>query len=207
MLDQTIGSWLDEVASAAPAPGGGAVAALNAAVGAALISMVCNLTIGNPRYAEYEEHMRAALASATELRARAVELAAADAVAFGAVSDAYGLPKDSDTEKVARTAAIQAALVGAAEVPLRAAATAAAIIELAERIRAEANRNVVSDVAVAAASARAALDGAVVNVEVNLGLMKDEARRDALRAELAGYAAVGPAADRIVAAVREGLAR
>jgi formiminotetrahydrofolate cyclodeaminase len=207
VLDQTIGSWLDEVASSAPAPGGGAVAALNAAVGAALVSMVCNLTIGNPRYAEHEERMRAALASATDLRARAVELAAEDAAAFGAVSDAYGLPRDTDADKAVRTAAIQAALVGAAEVPLRTAAVAAAVIELAGEIREGSNTNVVSDVAVAASSARAALDGAVVNVEVNLGLMKDAGRRDALRAELARYAAAAPVADLIVAAVREGLAR
>lgn len=205
MLDQTVGSWLDEVASAAPAPGGGAVAALNAAVGAALVSMVCNLTIGKPRYAAYEPLMLQALSEATDLRNRAVELAAEDARAFGAVSEAYGLPRDTDAEKAARTDAIQEALVVAADVPLRTAGVAAAIIELADRIMPGANVNVLSDVAVAAASARAALSSAAINVEVNLGLMKDAARRDALRGALATHLAAVAEADRIVAAVRTGL--
>ncbi len=205
MLDQTVGSWLDEVASSAPAPGGGAVAALNAAVGAALVSMVCNLTIGKPRYAAHEQLMRAALTEATQLRARAVQLAAADAEAFGAVSEAYGLPKETDAEKAARTDAIQQALVTAADVPLRTAEVAATIIDLAGRIMHGANVNVLSDVAVAAASARAALDSAAINVEVNLGLMKDAERRDGLHKALTTHLAATAEADRIVAAVRESL--
>jgi formiminotetrahydrofolate cyclodeaminase len=206
VLDQTVGSWLDELASAAPAPGGGAAAAVNAAVGAALVSMVCNLTIGKPRHADHEPLMREALESATELRAQAIGLADADAAAFSAVIDAYRLPKDSDADKAVRAGAIQAALIGAVEVPLRTAAVAAAIIDLAGRIMDGANPNVLSDVAVAAASARAALDAAVVNVEVNLGAMKDAARRGAIRTELDKHVAAAAAADGIVTAVRERIA-
>jgi formiminotetrahydrofolate cyclodeaminase len=203
VLDQTVGSWLDDLASDAPAPGGGAAAAMNAAMGAALVAMVCNLTIGKPRYAEHEPLMREALASATELRAQAVQLAADDAAAFGAVSDAYRLPKDSDADKAARTEAIQAALIGAADVPLRTAAVASTIIDLAARILDGANVNVISDVAVAAASARTALDAAAINVEINLGAMKDAARRDVLRAELDKHTNAAATAGRIVTAVRE----
>ena len=203
MLDQTVGSWLEDLASDAPAPGGGAAAAMNAAIGAALVSMVCNLTIGKPRYVQHEPMMREALTSATELRAQAVQLAADDAAAFGAVTDAYKLPKDTDADKAARTEAIQAALVGAADVPLRTAAVAASVIDLAGRIMDGANVNVLSDVAVAAASARAALDAAVINVEINLGAMKDPARVDALRAELDKHTAAITTAAAIVAAVRE----
>jgi len=203
VLDQPVGAWLEDLASDAPAPGGGAAAAMNAAVGAALVAMVCNLTIGKPRYAEHEPLMRQTLASATELGAQAVQLAADDAAAFGAVTDAYKLPKDTDAEKAARTEAIQAALIGAADVPLQTAAVAAAIIDLAGRIMDGANVNALSDVAVAAASARAALDAAVINVEINLGVMKDAARRDALRAELDKHTAAADTADAIVTTVRE----
>jgi formiminotetrahydrofolate cyclodeaminase len=195
------------MASAAPAPGGGAAAAMNAAVGAALVAMVCNLTIGKPRYAEHEPLMRQALASATELRAQAVQLAAADAAAFSAVTDAYKLPKDTDAEKAARTQAIQAALVDAAGVPLRTATVAAAIINLAGQIMDRANANVISDVAVAAASARAALDAAVINVEINLAAMKDAARRDTLRAELGKHTSAAALAEGIVTTVRERINR
>jgi formiminotetrahydrofolate cyclodeaminase len=180
---------------------------MNAAVGAALVAMVCNLTIGRPRYADHEPLMREALAAATELRAQAVQLAAADAAAFSAVTKAYKMPKDTEADKVARTVAIQAALVGAADVPLRTAAVAADIIGLAGGVLDGANVNVVSDVAVAASSARAALDSAVINVEINLGAMKDAARQDALRVELDKHAAAAKAADAIVAAVRERINR
>lgn len=168
-----------------------------AAVGAALVAMVCNLTIGKPRYAEHDELMRAALEAAGELRARAVGLAEQDAVAFGKVSEAYKLPGPD------KAAAIQEALAGAADVPMRTAALAAEIIGLAGRVLGGANVNVISDVAVAASAARAALDAAVINVEVNIAAMADGSRQVALRAELARHLPAGPIADSIVAAVRE----
>ena len=119
--DQTIAKWLEALASPAPAPGGGAAAALNAAIGAALIEMACNLTIGRPGYAQQEAGMRAALAEAAKLRSRALHLAAADVEAFGAVSEAYKLPKETDEQRQARTRQIQRTLVGATEVPLNTA--------------------------------------------------------------------------------------
>ncbi len=203
VLEQEIGSWLDELASAAPAPGGGAGAAMLAAVGAALVAMVCNLTIGKPRYAEHDELMRAALAVAEELRGRAALLAAEDAVAFSAVSEAYRLPGHTEEDKAAKAAAVQAALVGAADVPMRTAAVAAQVIDLAGRVLAGANVNVISDVAVAASAARAALDAAAINVEVNIAAMRDDGRRMALRTELGQHLLAGPVADSVVAAVRE----
>jgi formiminotetrahydrofolate cyclodeaminase len=202
VLDQEIGAWLEELASAAPAPGGGAAAAMLAAVGAGLVEMVCNLTIGKPRYAEHEEVMRAALMTASELRLSAGQLAAEDAVAFGAVSAAYRLPKETPQDKAARAQEIQAALVDAADVPLRVAAVAAELIGLADRILAGANVNVISDVAVAASAGRAALDSAVINVEINLSAMSDASARAVLRGELDRLAPASAVADRVVAAVR-----
>ncbi|GAA3434702.1 cyclodeaminase/cyclohydrolase family protein [Kutzneria kofuensis] len=185
MREQTIGGWLDELASGAPAPGGGAVAAMHAAMAAGLVSMVCELTVGRPKYAEHEPTMREVLALAGERRQAAVELAEADAEAFTAVTAAYRLPKATDEEKAARTAAIQEALVKAADVPLRTAALAGEVLELARRIRPGANVNVLSDVAVAAVSARAAMQAAAVNVAVNRASMTDVVARARLEAELA----------------------
>ena len=207
MLDQTIGSWLDDLASGAPAPGGGAGAAMNAAVAACLVAMVCNLTIGKPRYAAHEAVMIEALARATDLRAEAVRLAGEDAAAFGAVAAAYQMPKATETETAARTAAIQDALAGAARVPLKITAVAAEIIEVAGRILEGANVNVISDIGVAAASARAALAGAVLNVEVNVAAMKDENARRSLRDQLGTFDGTSAAADQLVTAVGERISR
>jgi formiminotetrahydrofolate cyclodeaminase len=200
--DQTVGGWLDELASSAPAPGGGAAGALSAATAAALVEMVCSLSEGKPAAAGHEETLRTAHARATELRARALDLAGEDAAVFTAVIEAYRLPKSDDTEKAARTRAIQAALAGAARVPLDTAGVAAEVVRLAGRVLDGANPNVLSDVAVAAAAARAALDASVVNVEVNLAMIKDAAARDELAGALAPLAD-GPRAeaDRLVAAV------
>ncbi|MET8544271.1 cyclodeaminase/cyclohydrolase family protein [Kitasatospora sp. NPDC004799] len=207
MQTQPVGGWLDDLASGSSTPGGGAAAAMNAAVGAALISMVCNLTIGRPKYAAYEAELTAALKNAEELRGKALELAADDAVAFAAVIAAYQLPKGTDADKRARTAAIQTALVGAAEVPLRTAELAAEVVRLSRAVLPGANVNVVSDVAVAASSARAALDAAVVNVEVNLAALTDEEQRAALRGRLAAPLAAAAEADAVVAEVRERIAK
>lgn len=203
MRDQGIGDWLEELASAAPAPGGGAAAALNAATGAALVSMVCNLTIGKPKYAAFEATMTKALARADELRREAIRLAEADAEAFAAVAEAYGLPKATDEEKRVRRAAIQRGLVTAADVPLRTAALAAEVIALSGEISPGANVNVLSDVAVAAAGAQAALRGAKINVEINLAAMTDPALRDELAAKLATHLTAIDTADEIQASVTE----
>jgi formiminotetrahydrofolate cyclodeaminase len=203
---QTIGTWLTELASGAPAPGGGAAAAMQAAMGAALVGMVCNLTIGKPRYAAHEPTMSAARDRGAELRREAVELAEADATAFAAVADAYRLPRQTDQARAARGQAVQQALLGATVVPLRTAEVAAAVIELVGRVVAGANAAVLSDVAVAAAAARGALDSATVNVEINLAALADPARREELAARLAGPQAARAEADRIVTEVRARIA-
>ncbi|MFI9388657.1 cyclodeaminase/cyclohydrolase family protein [Kutzneria sp. NPDC052558] len=202
MREQTIGSWLGELASAEPAPGGGAVAAMHAAMAAGLVSMVCELTVGRPKYAEHEATMREVLKEAAERREEAVGLAEEDAKAFKGVTDAYKLPKGTDEEKASRTKAIQEALVEAAEVPLRTAALAAGILELAKRIRPGANVNVLSDVAVAAVSARAALQAAAVNVAVNRASMTDVVARARLEAELARIGDEVAAAEKFIKEIR-----
>jgi formiminotetrahydrofolate cyclodeaminase len=166
--------------------------------------MVCNLTIGKPRYVAHQETMTAVLARATELRAQALWLAEEDARAFAAVAAAYRLPKETDDDRRARTGAIQAALVEAAGVPLRTAEVSAEIIALARRILDGANVNVISDVAVAASLARAALEAAVVNVEVNLASLG--AGDQGIGTELATHTAALAEAGAIVRDVRERIA-
>jgi formiminotetrahydrofolate cyclodeaminase len=205
-MGQTLDGWLTELASEAPAPGGGAAAAINAAVGAALVSMVCRLTIGKPRYAEHEATMTAALREADELRAEALRLADDDAEAFAAVARAYQLPRHDDAATAERGAAIQAALLGAAAVPLATAGLTAAIVGLVERTLDGANVNVISDLAVAAASARAAWDAAAINVEVNLAGLRDPDDRARLAAELDRSRGVPARAEAAIATVRARIA-
>jgi methenyltetrahydrofolate cyclohydrolase len=171
-------------------------------VGAGLVEMVCNLTIGKPRYAEHDELMRGSRALATEIRTQALDLAEHDALAFTVVTAAYKLPKDTDEDKARRTRTIQSALAGAAAVPLRVAVLATEVIGLADRIMAGANVNVISDVAVAASASRAALDAAAINVEINLAAISDPAERAALREKLDQLLPAIGVADRVVTAVR-----
>jgi formiminotetrahydrofolate cyclodeaminase len=202
----TIDVWLDQLASSAPAPGGGAAAAMSAATGAALVEMVCNLTIGKPKFAAHEATMTAALARATDLRKQALQLADDDARAFAAVAGAYRLPKDTEEAQRERSAAIQAALVEAADVPLRTAVLAAEVIGLAERILDGANPNVLGDVAVAASAARSALESAEVNVAANIASMTDAGQRDRFAARLAGASPAAGRAEAVLRAVRERIA-
>jgi len=203
MRDQTIGEWLDALGSSAPTPGGGSAAALLAAIGAGLVEMVANLTIGKARYAAVEPLMVQARDEAVRLRVAALQAAADDERAFDAVAAAYRIPKGD----AGRGDAIQTATAAAARPPLRTAELAAAVIVLAERIRDGANVNVLSDVAVAASSARAALESAAINVQVNVAALRDRAVGDALAAELAVHTAAADIATDTIARVRNELAR
>jgi methenyltetrahydrofolate cyclohydrolase len=204
MRDDTIAGFLGQLAARVPAPGGGAAAALQAAQAAALLGMVARYSDG-PRYdAQVTGRVRA---SADEIMDEALTLAQADADAFGAVASAYRLPKGTAEEQAARSAAIAAALAGAARPPADVLAAARRLTGLAEDLLPNANRNVISDVAAAAEAARAAAVTAQVNIEVNLRGIKDPAMRDELKATAATADDVTAQADRVVAAVREEIGR
>lgn len=200
--DETIGDFLDRLADRVPVPGGGAAAALSAAQGAALLGMVARYTTGE-RYAESQPTIGRIITEADELRTLALRLAEADADAFGAVADAYQLPKATEEEQAARSAAIGEALVNAAWPPAQVISLAGMIVDLAEALAEIGNRNVVSDVAAAAEAGRAAASAARVNVEINLAGLTDE------QASLEMIAAAGKAddiivrADQVTAAVRK----
>ena len=173
MFDARMSDWLGQLADRTPAPGGGAVAALCAASAAALLEMVANYTTGK-KWVDREDAMKAIVAEVAELRAQAAELAVADAAAFGAVGEAYALPKATDEEKAARSAAIQQATLGAAQPPVQTGRLALRLVDIADGMVDPANPNVLSDVGVAAATARAALSGSITNITVNAALLTDD---------------------------------
>lgn len=144
-----------------------------AASSAALLGMVANYTTG-PKYADREQRMKEVVAELAELRAAAVTLADEDAEAFASVNAAYKLPRSTPAEKTARTAAIQSALVTAAAPPTKVGELAAQLVTLAWELAEHGNINVISDVAVASATARAALESAVINIDINRFKIRDD---------------------------------
>jgi methenyltetrahydrofolate cyclohydrolase len=202
MESESIGAWLEALASSAPAPGGGGAAALQVAIGAALVEMVCNLTVGRPAHAEHEDAVKGILAEAGELRANGLELVDEDATAFEAVIAAYRMPKGTDADATARDEAIESALVDAAEVARSCAAAAARVIELAEQIVPIGNPNVISDAAAGAGAARAALQTSLLNIDANVASLRDVAIRERLTSYAAHVAQFLARADPVVDSVR-----
>ncbi|MDL1897024.1 cyclodeaminase/cyclohydrolase family protein [Anaerolineae bacterium CFX7] len=180
----TLEQFHDELASASPAPGGGSAAAMAGALGAALVAMVARLTIGRKNYQEVNAEFENLLPRADALRAELLQLMVHDADAYRRVMDAYQLPKDTDAAKTARADAIQSALQHAANVPLRVAQACAEILEMAQRAAARGNKNAASDAGAGALMAEAGLRAALLNVEINLGLIQDERFVARLRAEI-----------------------
>ena len=167
--------FLTELASAAPAPGGGGGAAMAGALAAALASMVANLTIGKEKFADREPEFKELLEQAEAERVRLLTLVDEDAAVFNSFMICYKLPKTTDEEKAARTAAIRAAAKQAATVPLNIARSSFAVLKLADRLVVSGNPGVITDGACSGLLARAALRCAEYNVRINLGLTKDEA--------------------------------
>jgi formiminotetrahydrofolate cyclodeaminase len=182
----TVQDFVEQLASASPTPGGGSASALAGAMAAAMVEMAANLTIGREKFRDVEEEMKVILGRAGELRDMMLAAVDEDTDAYGEVGAAYKLPKDSDAEKAARTAAIQEALKGATEVPLRVAKAAMETYQLAQLAMEKANPNVASDARVALLLAEAAREGARANVDINLGMIKDEQFLARMRDELTG---------------------
>ena len=182
--DYSIQKFLDELAGSSSTPGGGSAAAVMGAMGAALVSMVCNLTIGKKNYAEVEADMREVLGQSENLRMRLTGMINDDVAAFNQVMAAYGMPKNSDEEKARRTAAIQEALKHATQVPLSCAKVCFEVMKLAKRAAEKGNVNVVSDAGVAVLAVCAALKSAALNVYVNTAAIKDQAFNAQKLAEL-----------------------
>ncbi len=182
--DQTVQQFIDELASPSPAPGGGTAAALSGALSAALISMVCQLTIGRKNYENVSAELEAILARAQARRRTLIELMEADAAAYDAVIATYKLPKETEQDKAARTAATQEALKRAAEVPFQIAGACADLLDMVLPVAAKGNKNAASDAGSAALLAEAGLRAALLNVQINLSAIKDEAYVQGMRARI-----------------------
>lgn len=168
IAELTVRDLTARLASRAPVPGGGSASALSGALGAALVEMVCELTVGRPEYEEVDPVARQIGAAAGELRASLLTAAEEDAAAYLAVVAARRMPRDSDADRAARKAAVGEASVAATEVPLRIARLAAEVLDLAAGIAPIGNRNAASDAGVAALLAATAVRGASLNVTINL---------------------------------------
>jgi formiminotetrahydrofolate cyclodeaminase len=168
-------AFLDELASAAPTPGGGGAAAVMGAMGAALVSMVAHLTVGKKGYEAREPDARALLAESQALRDRLMPMVADDATAFNSLMAAYRMPKSTDDERAERSDAIQAGLRAATLAPLHCARAAALGIS---------HPSVISDVGVAVQASLAALRSAALNVQINVPQLKDLAFAQQTQAEV-----------------------
>lgn len=171
--NSSIGTFLADLSSERPTPGGGGAAAVCGAIGAALVSMVANLTIGKKNYEAVWEDLEAIRTKAEMLRAELTHAIDEDVVAFNAVMGAYGLPRATDDEKVKRTEAIQAALKNATLAPLRAVKACFEVIRLSADVADKGNINVISDAGVAVLAANAGLRSAALNVFINAKAIKD----------------------------------
>ena len=173
MREHSIDQFLDDLASGSPTPGGGSAAAIMGAMGAALVSMVCNVSFGKKGCEAAEPELRNMLVKSEELRRRLAAMVAEDIAAFDSLMAAYKLAKSSDEEKARRAETIQACLERATEVPLECARACSRVVAMARRAADLGYKHVISDVGVGVAAADAALRSAALNVFINAPALKD----------------------------------
>lgn len=174
LVDQNLSAFAASLAERTPTPGGGSMAAFLAASGAALVAMACRFTSGD-KFAAVQAEASAAAESLDRLRQAALELVDRDARAYDAVTAALSMPKSTDAEKAARSAAMQQALRGALEVPFETLELAVRGLELAAPLAAKVNPNLASDCGVGARCLATAAEGAFLNVRINARSIKDAA--------------------------------
>ncbi len=173
-LNQPLKSFIDNTAKGTPTPGGGSVAALVGSLGAALLCMVGNFTVGKPKYKSVEKDVKEILAEADKLKESLFVLIREDMEAYEKFSRASQMPKDTPLMREKRKQVLQKTLKEAAEVPWRISQASLQVIELAEKLLPKGNPNLITDVGVGVLLAEAALKSAVLNVKINLSFIKDE---------------------------------
>ncbi len=175
LTNLTVSEFLHETASKSPAPGGGSAAAFAAALGSALLSMACRLTIGKKKYSGVQSEIEFVLKKSESLLEQCTAAIDEDTRAFNAVMDAFALPKETEELKILRTAAVQEAMKYAALVPLKLMELCSEGIGLSGILLEKGNQNSLSDIGVAALMFKAACEGAALNVAVNLSTLDDAA--------------------------------
>ena len=202
LADLKVTEFIDLLASDAPAPGGGSAAALEGAIGAALTAMVCGLTKGKKKFAEFNDLAVETEVKALALKDRFVDVMDRDTEAFNVVSAAFGMPKETDEEKAARSAAIQKGLEGCTATPFEMMEIALETLELTDSILGKSNDSAASDLGVSALSLRAAIQGAWLNVLINIGSLKNKELAEDYRVKGEALLAKAlPLADKIYAEV------
>ena len=185
----TIKSYVQAGSAGAPTPGGGSIAACAGALGMSMACMAANFTVGRKKYKDVEEEVRTQLGVCLKMRDELLALIDEDVKAYGSVSAAYSMANGTDEEKAARKAAIQEALVIAMDAPLRVVRACREALRATAKLADIANKNLISDVGVAALLAEAALRAGKLNVEINLKFLKDEALAETTRKEIIEAAA------------------
>lgn len=172
--EETLGNYTGALASKAATPGGGAAAALSAAQGVALVSMVCNLTVGKEKFKEHEELNQEALAKAASLEKECLAMMDKDAVAFADMVAVYKMPKTTEEEKKAWEVAKEQALITCIAPPLELMEIATEGLALVKMVLGKSNENAVSDLGAAASLLQSALECSWLNVVINLKDIKDQ---------------------------------
>ena len=174
LTEMTVSAFTDVMASEAPAPGGGSAAALEGAQGAALAAMVCALTLGKKKYADVQELAQAGQSRMDGLKEQFVAMIDKDTEAFNAVSAVFSMPKDTDEEKAARKDAMQTALKGCTVTPCQTMELCLEALETVKGLVGRTNASAASDLGVSALSLKAAVQGAWLNVLINIGGIQDQ---------------------------------
>lgn len=211
-LEEPLRSYCDALASGRPTPGGGSAAAVVGALGSALNSMVANFTVGREKFAAVEPEVRALLERSERLRAELQRLTQADTEAYGRVAAAQKLPRDTEEQKAARSAAMQEALKAAAQVPMATLQACHEVLKIAAELVEKGNPNLITDVGVAARFALAAMECATLNAEINLIHIKDRAYVDSCSGTMKPLVAEGERLGqqvwhRVIQHVRQGVNR
>lgn len=204
LVDLTVRGFAEETSRESPAPGGGSISAYMGALGASLGAMVANLSSHKQGWDNRCEEFSAWAEKGEELNYELLHLVDEDTAAFNRIMDAFSLPKKTDEEKAARSAAIQEATLYATEVPLRTMRTSYKVFDLVEAMAAEGNPNSVSDAGVGALSARSAVMGAFLNVKINAAGLKDRKKAESLIAEAAQIAESAVKREKEILAVVDG---
>jgi len=181
--DMTCNEFVDKLASKDAVPGGGGAAALVGAMGTALNSMVCNLTTGKKKYAEFEEDIQRILKKAQDLQRDLMKMIDEDAENFLPLSKAYGMPKDTEEERRLKEETLEKALKQACQVPVNIVKTCFEAIKLHEELVEKCSRLAISDVGVGVQCLRAAIISGWLNIIININSIKDEAYVNQVRKE------------------------